>query len=342
MAPSAPAPLPTLTLSQIQSWDTEHLETAASHWTTTAARWRDGFTAVSSGIARPGGTAWEGASAEAASARSERDRLRVLGLVDRLHEASTIARAGAADLAVARTRALASVDNAQRTGFAVSEDLSVRDTLTVHSQPMRLIRDMQAQVLASDIRTQSTILAATDQTVASKLSTISASLTGFTFPEAPPKEPPPPPVPMPPYDPKVWGACALHGADPNKVVRTFNRAPIAAGFNSLPGGDSTLYCGNDKYGFLHIANKHGADWERIGMSRFPGAGNWRYLADYSISATLAYPEKVEYDQDRNTFAIYRNIYRITDDGTAYAFTCRVVISASDGKIITAHPQSKAV
>jgi ketosteroid isomerase-like protein len=78
------------------------------------------------------------------------------------------------------------------------------------------------------------------------------------------------------------------------------------------------------------------------MSRFPGAGNWRYLADYSISATLAYPEKAEYDQDRNTFAVYRNIYRITDDGTAYAFTSRVVISASDGKIITAHPQSKPV
>ena len=73
--------------------------------------------------------------------------------------------------------------------------------------------------------------------------------------------------------------------------------------------------------------------------RFPRGGNWRYLADYAISATLAYPERVEYRQDNNTFAEYRDIYRMTDDGPVYAFTCRVAVSASDGKIITAFPQT---
>src|SRR4051812_46516555 len=99
MAASAsdlPAPLPSLTLSQIKAWDTDHLETAATHWTSTAGRWRDGFTAVSSGITRPAGTIWQGHSADAASARSDRDRVQVLGLVDRLHDASSIARSGAA------------------------------------------------------------------------------------------------------------------------------------------------------------------------------------------------------------------------------------------------------
>jgi hypothetical protein len=255
MAASAPAPLPTLTLSQIQAWDADHLEAAATQWTATAARWRDGFTAVSSGIDRPGGAVWEGASAEAASARSERDRVQVLGLVDRLHDASSIARTGAADLAAAKSRALASVDTARHAGFTVSEDLSVRDTLSVPSKPMRLVRDLQAQVFAVDIRAQSTILAATDQSVASRLTAIQTGFSEFSFREAPPLEPQPPPVPMPPYDPKVWGACAQRNADPNKVVRTFYRAPITAGFNCLPAGDSQLYCGNDKYGFLHIANK---------------------------------------------------------------------------------------
>ena len=139
MATSPPAPLPTLTLSQVQAWDTDHLETAATHWTATAGRWRDAFAAVSSGIDRPGGTAWEGASAEAASARSERDRVQVLGLADKLSDASSIARSGAAELTAAKTRALASVDNAQRAGFIVSEDLSVRDTLAVPSKPLRLV-----------------------------------------------------------------------------------------------------------------------------------------------------------------------------------------------------------
>ncbi len=246
-------------------------------------------------------------------------------------------------MAAAKSRTMASIDNAQRAGFVVSEDLSVRDPLTVHSRPMRLIRDTQGQAFAADIRAQSTILAATDQSVTSKLDTIRAGFTGFEFRESPfPQEPAPAPVPMPPYEPKVWGACALSGADPNKVVRTFYRAPITAGFNTMPAGDSVLYCGNDKYGFLHIVKEHGDQWQQMAFNRFPGAGNWRDLADYSISATLAYPEKVEYDQARNTLALYRNIYRITEDGSVYAFTCRVAISASDGKIITAFPQSKPV
>lgn len=87
------------------------------------------------------------------------------------------------------------------------------------------------------------------------------------------------------------GACALRSADPNKSVRTFNRAPLTAGFRTLPGGDSELYCGNDKYGFLHIANEHGEDWQRKGFPPF--IGNWRYLADYAMSAALAYPENIK-------------------------------------------------
>ena len=62
MAASATGPLPTLTLSRF-GHGIDHLETAATHWTAMAARWRDGFTAVSSGIDRPGGTVWEGAYA---------------------------------------------------------------------------------------------------------------------------------------------------------------------------------------------------------------------------------------------------------------------------------------
>ncbi|HET7664936.1 MAG TPA: hypothetical protein VFK56_02405 [Mycobacterium sp.] len=176
-----PAPLPPLTLTHIQTWDVGHLETAAHHWQSAADRWRDGFTAVNSGVARPAGTAWEGPAADAAALRTDRDRVQVLGLVDRLHEASTIARTGAADLRTAQSRVLTTVDNARRAGFAVAEDLSVHDTLTIASKPMRLIRDMQAQVFAVDIQAQSMTLAATDQSVAARLNTVAAGFTGFRF-----------------------------------------------------------------------------------------------------------------------------------------------------------------
>ena len=72
-------------------------------------------------------------------------------------------------------------------------------------------------------------------------------------------------------------------------------------------------------------------------SRWPTAGNWRYLADYAIGAPLAYPERIEYNHDKDTFALYRSMSRA--DGT-YVFATRVVISASDGKIITALPKRR--
>ena len=55
----------------------------------------------------------------------------------------------------------------------------MRDTLAVPSKPLRLVRDVRAQAFAADIRAQSTILAATDLSVASKLSTITAGFTGY-------------------------------------------------------------------------------------------------------------------------------------------------------------------
>lgn len=151
-----------------------------------------------------------------------------------------------------------------------------------------------------------------------------------------PLEPPPAPVPFPPYQPKVWAACRARGQDPGKVVRTFYRAPISAGSRSLPAGDSVLYCGDDKYGLLHIQLRHFQDWDDIANERWPTAGNWRYLADYAIGAALASPERVEYNQNNDTFALYR---RISLPDGRYVFTTRVVVSASDPTIITAFPQS---
>jgi hypothetical protein len=340
---SGPAPLPALTLSQLTAWDTEHLERAATAWTATADRWCDGFTAINSEIVRPGGTEWAGASADAAAARTDRDRVHVGGLAERLRAAAAVAKTGAADLAAAKWRALAFIDTARQSGFVVSEDLSVRDGLTAPSKQLRLVRDLQAQVFTADIRAQSTTLAATDQSVASKLNTFAAGFGNVDFPETPSTEPPPPKLPMPPYQPEVWGACAARGGgNPNKVVRTFHRAPLVAGVSAMPGGDTVLYCGNDKYGFYHLLDRHGQDWQNVAMSRFPGGGNWRYLADYSIGATLANPERVDYNSGNDTFTVQRNIYRITDDGLVYSFTCRVVVSATDGKIITAFPTTKQI
>jgi hypothetical protein len=124
------------------------------------------------------------------------------------------------------------------------------------------------------------------------------------------------------------------------VVRTFNRAPISAGFNSLPAGDSQLYCGNEKYGTITPLRQR-AQRGLVSLS-FSVMGNWRNLADYAISAALSYPESVTYRQSNDTFAIERAIYPVNAQGEITGpstWKVHVVISASDGKIITAYPMS---
>ena len=65
----------TPTRSQVENWDTEHLDAAADHWSATATIWEDRFTQLSTKINNPGGTPWEGEAAEAAQHRAYTDRL---------------------------------------------------------------------------------------------------------------------------------------------------------------------------------------------------------------------------------------------------------------------------
>jgi hypothetical protein len=116
-------------------------------------------------------------------------------------------------------------------------------------------------------------------------------------------------------------------------VRTFNRAALSAGYNYLSAGNSTLFCGNDKFGLNHMRVKgHDKKWDDYAGGLF--AGNWRYAADYGISATLAYPETVTSQQHNDTFVVTRIMRTEAYPGTPL-WQVDVVVSASDGKIITA-------
>jgi hypothetical protein len=147
-----------------------------------------------------------------------------------------------------------------------------------------------ARTGATEIKVAQTRVLSTVQTAGRAGFDIDDDLSVWdSFPEAPPlpTEPPPPQIPLPPYQPKVWAACKARGADPNKVVRTFNRAPLSVGFRSLPGGDSKLYCGNEKFGFLHLeARRHQNEWSYY---VFSWIGNWRNLADYAIGVASGLP-----------------------------------------------------
>jgi hypothetical protein len=208
------------TLSQVQTWDTEHLTEAATQWTSTATVWGDAFSQLSVQMPCPGGSPWEGEAAEAAQHQGYTDRLTVMGLADRLHDASAIARAGAWEVDAAKQRVLAAVNAAREAGFTVGEDFSITSRESGTATAMAA-RQSQAQALSADIRMRLAELTATDQQVAAKIATAAAGVGTVRFAEngddhgngrptvqavdnrtlkqAPPQpEPPdPPPGPMP-------------------------------------------------------------------------------------------------------------------------------------------------
>lgn len=261
--------------------------------------------------------------------------------VDNLLHAAEVARTGASEIAGARQRTLDAIRATRDAGFAVSDDLTVTDTRTQTTTAEHLARQSQARTLAHGIWSSAKGLVETDPSVAGRLTPTAAGFHGLTFREGPlpqmpprPLEPPPVPVPFDEYVPKVWGACRARGADPDKEVRTFSRAPLEAGYRYLPAGDSTLFCGNDKFGLQHMQRQgHDKKW-----ANYAGVfgGNWRYIADYGISAALAYPETVSYNPDNDTFLVTRNM-RFEAQPNMPIWQVNVVVSASDGNIITAYP-----
>jgi|GEM_PF-1701788 len=236
------------TLSQIQSWSTEHLETAAAHWTQTAQTWEDAFTRIHHEAPYPGGTLWEGQAAEAALLRTGTDRVVVVGAADSLHSAASAARGGAEEIAFARQAALEAVEEARAAGFTVGEDLSV--TSRVGGPPAVLAaRQAQAQLLATNIRARAEALAAVDTEVAGKISTAVAGVNAAQFgttPVTPPQKKPDiqavdnrtikdaPPQPVPP-GPQPGPLPPINGADDVKRVLD----PLPNGGKRGPNGVGT-------------------------------------------------------------------------------------------------------
>jgi len=176
------------TLSQIESWDTEHLESAARSWNATAEHWEDTFTAVHRGSLNPGGTVWEGEGAEAAQQRTFADLVKVRGFTDHLYKAATVARRGADELDYLKRMALYAVDDARGAGFDVAEDLSVSDRSLVPLGPAFAVRQAQAQALAAEIGIRAAALTAADHEIAAEITAATAPLSGVAFEEASPEE----------------------------------------------------------------------------------------------------------------------------------------------------------
>jgi hypothetical protein len=168
--------------SQIEAWDTAHLESAAAHWSAIAPAWEEHYSAIHAGMLAPGGTTWEGTAADAAQERAWADLVKVRGLADCLHDAAETARTGAEDIGWAKRQVLDAISEAEASNFTVSEDLSV--TPPSASSPLARVpiaEAVAAQQLATEIGSRAQTLASIDQQVASKITSALAPLQGASF-----------------------------------------------------------------------------------------------------------------------------------------------------------------
>lgn len=167
-------------LSQVEAWSTDHLESAATHWSETAETWEHSFTTIHREAPYPGGTPWEGAAADAAVLRTGTDRVVVVGAADSLHSAAKAARYGADEIAGARQLVLQTINAAREAGFTVGEDLSVA-TRQAGPPALQAARQAQAQAFTAAIRTSAQDLVAVDTEVAGKVSAAIAGVNSAQF-----------------------------------------------------------------------------------------------------------------------------------------------------------------
>lgn len=172
-----------LTRADVEAWSTEHLETAATHWTSTAREWESHFETIHNGVLRPGGTTWEGDGADAAAETTWGDLVKVRGAADGLHAAAGHATNGAGDVAWAKRQVLSAIAEAEQDGFTVGQDFSVTDKSANSLVRSPEGRQSKATEHANDIASAVRTLVAADKQAGERISSALAPLAQLSFPE---------------------------------------------------------------------------------------------------------------------------------------------------------------
>jgi len=169
-----------LSRSQIETWDTTHLEQAATRWRTTATEIEEHFEQLRQHVVAPGGTEWEGDAKDAALDRATRNLNTVRAAGDIARSAADQAENSTADINAAKRDALQAISDAEADGFEVTEDLAVRDTRRVDVSTMAA-RYTAAREHTDDISWRADQLVQTDSLAGRRLTEKATELNGIRF-----------------------------------------------------------------------------------------------------------------------------------------------------------------
>jgi hypothetical protein len=155
-----------MSLSQVLSYNTEHLVDAAAHWQGLADQREEVFAGVRNDAL---GLPWEGQAADALHQRTGADYNTAMDSAGNLRQAAMIANDGASTLDQMHSRVLYTLEDAQADGFAPTEDLGFVDTRPSGNAGELAQRQAQAQQYAGTVKTQVAALYTHDTQVGSDL-----------------------------------------------------------------------------------------------------------------------------------------------------------------------------
>ena len=180
-ASDSPRPLgESPTRSQIENWDTTHLDDAAARWRQMAAQSEELFEWHRQNVSAPGGTEWSGDAGAAALDRVSTEAAVVRKQGDIQREAADIAEDGSRDIRFAVNQVLEVIAAAEADGFEVGEDLSVRDTHRIDVSTMAA-RYTASREHAEDIRWHAERLVQADIYLGQRLEGKALELDGVRF-----------------------------------------------------------------------------------------------------------------------------------------------------------------
>lgn len=139
------------------------------------------------------------------------------------------------------------------------------------------------------------------------------------------------------YDPSSAGVTAklaapgCNSGDPDsKRVTNWQRRN--------PDGVAKLVCGNYSYGWRHIADRHGQDYQNI-VTKYQLGRSWDDFAKWAMSTTVGAPQSAPINSSNNTWSYTAPIEIKNNQGQVVrTYSMRVAVSRSDEKIITAFPR----